>query len=139
MSGMPIAGVDTAGVQPDLGAVLDLLEDLGPGVVDQCDPVADENLGSQIGVAPGYRCRGVDDPGDVGRHERVRGGPIEIQHIDDDDVAGLDPVQEPVDVPFHPGGAQDTGTRAAVTCEERCHPHGADSVGASAIVRGGAP
>ena len=46
-----LAGVDAALVEPDLGAVLDLLEDLGAGVVDQEDAVGDDHLGSQIRVA----------------------------------------------------------------------------------------
>ncbi len=40
-----VTGVDAAFVDPDAGTVLDLLEDLGTGVVDEHDAVGDQDLG----------------------------------------------------------------------------------------------
>jgi hypothetical protein len=101
----PVAGVDTAVVQPHPGAVLDLLEDLRAGLVDQRDPVGYEHLGPEVGVATRDRRRGVDDCGDVRFDQRVGGYPVEVKRVDDDDVAGSDATQQPVDVAVHAGRA----------------------------------
>ena len=102
-----VAGVHAALVEPHACTVLDLLEDLGAGLVDQRDAVGDEHLGPEVGVAAGDRRRRVDDRGDVGLDERVRGDPVQVQSVDDDDVAGGDPSQQPFDVAVNPGGAGD--------------------------------
>ena len=88
-------------------AVLDLLEDLGAGLVDQHDAVGDQHLGPEVRVAARDRRRRVDDGGDVGLDQRVGGDPVEVERVDDDDVAGADPPQQPVDVAVDPGGAGD--------------------------------
>ena len=88
-----VAGIHAALVEPDARAVLDLLEDLGAGVVDQRDAVGDEHLGTEVGVAPRDRRRRVDHRRDIGLDQGVRGDPVEVQRVDDDDVAGVDASQ----------------------------------------------
>ena len=102
-----VTGVHGAVVQANPCAVLHLLEDLGTGLVDQRDAVGDQHLGPQIGIAPGDRRRRVDDTGDAGFDQRVGGDPVEIQRVHDDDVAGADAPQQPIDVAVHTGGAGD--------------------------------
>ena len=50
-----ITGIHATVVQADLGAVLDLLEDLRPGAVEEGDVVGHQHLGAQVRVAPGDR------------------------------------------------------------------------------------
>ena len=102
-----VAGVHAALVHAHACAVLDLLEHLGTGLVDQRDAVGDEHLRPEVGIAAGDRRRRVDDRGDVGLDERVRGDPVQIQSVDDDDVTGRDSPQQPIDVAVNPGGAGD--------------------------------
>ena len=110
-----VAGVHAAVVQPDPRAVLDLLEDLGAGVVDQGDAVVDQHLGPEVGVAAGDRRRGVDHGRDVGFDQGVRGDAVQVQRVDDHDVAGSDAPQEPIDVAVNPGGAGDARAWAGIT------------------------
>ena len=83
----------------------------GAGLVDQGDTVGHQHLGPQVGIAARDRRRCVDDGGDVGVDERVGGDPVQVQHVEDHDVAGADPPQQSVDVAVHPGGADDTRPR----------------------------
>jgi hypothetical protein len=102
-----IAGVHAALVESHTCAVLDLLEHLGAGVVDQRDTVGDEHLRPEVGIAAGDRRRRVDDRGDVGLDERVSRDPVQVQSVNDDDVTGGDPPQQPIDVAVNSGGAGD--------------------------------
>ena len=112
-----VTGVHPAFVEANLGAVLDLLEDVGPGLVDQGDPVVDQHLGPDVRVAARDGRRGVDDGGDVGFHQRVGGDAVQVQDVEHHDVAGADPAQQSVDVPVHPSGAGETRP-GDVTCEK---------------------
>ena len=115
----PVARVDAAVVQPDLGAVLDLLEDVRPGLVDEGDAVGDEHLGAEVRVAARDRRRGVDDGGDAGFDERVGGDPVEVERVEDDDVAGADAAQQSVDVAVDAGGTGDAWSRVGITRQQR--------------------
>ena len=106
-----VAGVDAAVVEADLRAVLDLLEDLGAGLVDQRDAVGQQHLGAEVGIAARDRRGCVDDGGDLGVDERVGGDPVQVQHVEDHDVAGADPAQQPIDVAVDPGSANDARPR----------------------------
>ena len=114
-----VTGVHAAVVQPDPRAVLDLLEDLGPGLVDQRHAVGDQHLGSQVRVAARDRRRRVDDGGDVGVDQRVGGDPVEIERVEHDDVPGSDATQQPIDVAIDAGGAGDARPWAGITGEQR--------------------
>ena len=100
-----VTGVHPAFVQANLGAVLDLLEDVGPGLVDEGDPVVDQHLGTHVRVAARHRRRRVDDGGDIGFDQRIGGDAVQIQDVEHHDVAGADPAQQSVDVPVDPGSA----------------------------------
>ena len=104
-----VTGVHPAFVEANLGAVLDLLEDVGPGLVNEGDPVVDQHLGPHVRVAARDGRRGVDDGGDVGFYQRIGGNAVQIQDVEHHDVAGADPAQQSVDVPVHPCGAGEAG------------------------------
>ena len=110
-----VACVHAAVVQPDSGAVLDALEHLGAGLVDQRDAVVHQHLGPQIGIAAGDRRRRVDHGGDIGFDQRVRGDAVEIQRVDHHDVSGSDAPQQPIDVAVHTGRAGDARPWAGST------------------------
>ena len=110
-----VACVHAAVVQPDPGAVLDALEHLGAGLVDQRDAVVHQHLGPQIGVAAGDRRRCVDHGGDIGFDQRVGGDAVEIQRVDHHDVPGSDAPQQPIDVAVHTGRAGDARPWAGST------------------------
>ena len=114
-----IAGVHAAAVQADLGAVLDLLEDLGAGAVDERDVVGHQHLGAQVGVAPGDRRRGVDHAGDPGVDQCVGGHAVQIEDVDDDYVARADAAQKAIDVAVDAGGARHSRPCTGVT-REKC-------------------
>ena len=44
------------------------------------------------------------DGGDAGLHQGVGGDPVEVQRVDDDDVAGADAAQQAIDVAVDAGG-----------------------------------
>ena len=88
-----VSGVHPTFVESHACAVLDLLEDLGPSLVDQDDAVGHEYLRSEVGVATGDGRRRVDDRGDVCLDERVGGDPVKVQSVDDDDVTRGDSPQ----------------------------------------------
>ena len=86
----PLTGVDAGLVQSHLGAVLDLLEDLRTGIVDQGDVIGHQYLGTEVGVTPGDRRRGIDHTHDTGLDERISGHPVEVENVEDGDIAGTD-------------------------------------------------
>ena len=55
----------------------------------QRDARLDEHLRAEVGEPAGDRRRGVDDRGDPGGHQRVGGGAVEIDLVEDGDVAGF--------------------------------------------------
>ena len=134
-----IPRVHPAFVQPNLGAVLDLLEDLRTAVVDQHNVVGDENFGSEVGIAARDRRRGVDHTGHPGVDERVGGDPVEVEDIEHDDVAGPDPAQQTVDVAVDSGGPGDTRSRTGIAGEKCRHLHGPDFGRVGGLERVGAP
>jgi hypothetical protein len=96
-------------VQADPCAVLDGLQHLGADRVDQRDTGVDENPGSEVGEAPGDGRCGVDDRGDVRSDQRVGGRAVEVDLVEDRDVAGPDPAQQRRGVPVDPRDAADPG------------------------------
>jgi hypothetical protein len=103
-----VTGVDTAVVQPHPVAVLDLLEDLRAGFVDQRDAVRHQHLRPEIGVAPGDGRGRVDHTCHPGLDQGVGGDPVEIERVDDHDVTGADTPQQAIDVAVHASGAGDS-------------------------------
>ena len=103
-----VPGVHATFVEPDSGAVLDPLEHLGAGLVDQGDAVVDQHLGPEVGVPAGDRWRRVHHGRDPGFDQRVRGDAVQIQRVDHHDVSGSDALQQPIDVAVHTGRAGDT-------------------------------
>ena len=106
-------------MQPDPCAVLDLLEDLGAGLVDERDVVGDEHLGAEVRVAARDRRRGIDDGGHPGLDERVGGDAVEVQGVEHDDVARIDAAKQSIDVAVDAGGTRDAWAGAGITREQR--------------------
>ena len=81
--------------------------------------------------------------GDVGFDECVGGDPVQVQHVEDHDVARAHPPQQSIDIAIDPGGADNTRPDGVATGQKRSHPrrhtHGGDSVGEEEPDRGGAP
>ena len=103
-----VTGIQPAFVDPDSGAVFDLLEDVVAGLVDQGDAVGDQDLGAEVGVAAGDRGRGVDHGSHVRLDEGVGGDAIEVLRVHHGDVTGAEAAQQFVDVAVNAGGARDT-------------------------------
>ena len=106
-------------MQAHLGTVLDLLEDLRTGVVDQDDVVGHQHLGTEVGIAPGDRRRGVHHARDTGVDEGVRSRPVEVEDVENDDVAGTDTAQQAIDVPIHPSSSGDARSGIGIAGEQR--------------------
>ena len=105
-----VAGVHAAFVQANLRAVLDLLEDVGSGLVDQGDSVVDQYLRAEVGVAARDGRRGVDDGGDVSFHQRVGGNAVQVQDVEDHDVARTHPAEQSIDIAVDSSGAGQAGS-----------------------------
>jgi hypothetical protein len=103
----PVTGVHAAFMEPHACAVLDLLEDLGTGFVDQRDAVGDQHLRAEVGVATGDRRGRVHDRRDVRLDERIGGDPVEVERVDDDDVTRANTLKQPIDVAVNPGRTGD--------------------------------
>jgi hypothetical protein len=106
-------------VQPNPCAVLHLLEDLGAHLVDEHHAVGDEHLRPEVRVAARDRRGRIDDGGDVGVDERVGGDPVEVERVDDDDVAGADAAKKAVDVAIDAGRTGHAGPKAGITRKQR--------------------
>ncbi len=119
----PVTRVDPAVVQPDPRPVFDLLEDFRPGLVDEHHPVGDEHFGPQVRVAPRDGRRGVDHAGDLRLDQRIRGDPVQILGIENDDVARADAAQQPIDVAVHSSSAGHSRTCTGIAGEQSGHLH----------------
>src|ERR1700728_3117509 len=106
-----VPGVYATVVQAHLGAVFDLLENVGAGLVDQGDTVGQQHFGSQVRVTARHRLGCVDDGGDLGVDERTAGDRVQVQDMEDADTPGAHPPQQPVDVTVDPGGADNARPR----------------------------
>ena len=69
-------------------------EDLGADVVDQQDAARDQHLRAEVRIAAGDARLGVDHHGRPGRGERLGGHPVQVDVVDDRDVAGVQPAGE---------------------------------------------
>ncbi len=74
----------------DRVAVAKLLEERGVGRLDQPDPGLGERERTGVRIAPGGERRDVDDGGDAGGREVLRGDPVEVRMVDDRDVGGTE-------------------------------------------------
>ena len=106
-----VPGVHATVVEAHFRAVFDLLENVGAGLVDQGDTVGQQHFGPQVRVAARHRRGCIDDGGDLGVDERIGRDPVQVQDVEDGDIAGAHPPQQPVDVTVDPGGADDARPR----------------------------
>ena len=88
-----VAGVDGA-VDDAQPVALGDRHDVGAEVVDQRDARLDEDLRAEVRVAAGRRAGGVEHGGGLAGDERLGGDPVEVQVVDDRDVAGSQPLGE---------------------------------------------
>ena len=94
---------------PDGGAVLDRAPAPRRRSVDQHDAGLGQDLGAEVRVAAGDQRRGVDDRDDAGVDQRLGGAAVEVEVVEDGDVAGAQPRQQGRDPSVDPGGPGDAG------------------------------
>src|SRR3984957_323441 len=107
----PVPGVYATVVEAHFRAVFDLLENVGTRLIDEGDTVGQQHLGPQVRVAARHRRGCVDDGGDLGVDESIGRDPVQVQDVEDGDIAGAHAPQQPVDVAVDPGGADNAGPR----------------------------
>ena len=100
---------DDAVVDPDPLAVADRGPVLRAEVVDQQDAGVRQHAGAEGGVATGDEPHPVDDGGDLRVDELLGGGPVEVEVVDDGDVAATQPGQQAAGPPVDLGGAGEPG------------------------------
>ena len=83
--------------------------------VEQRDAGRDEDLGTEVGVAPGDARRGVDHGGEPAGDQRLGADPVEVDVVDDGDVAGPQALGEVLGAPVHAGGTAQPGSGPAVS------------------------
>ena len=110
-------------VDPEFRAVLDSLEHLGSDLVDEDDPGADEHLRSEVGVAPADGAGRIDHGDDIGLDQCVGGDAVEVDLVEDGDVARSDSVEEAAGVLVDPGDTGHARQFFGVTCEQCGHLH----------------
>ncbi len=89
-----VAEEDRVAVDANLVALADLLEDALTEVVEQRDARLDQHLRTQVGVTARDRRFGVEHRGHADRHQRVGGDTVEIDVVDDSDVARAQPTYQ---------------------------------------------
>ena len=115
-----LAGEHLVAVDADLRALLGRAEDLAADVVEQHDSVRDDQLRPEVRVPAGDARRGVDDHLGLGGDQRLGGRPVDVDVVDDRDVAGVEPPGEPDGSPVEPGDAvhpRELGAAAAQGCQ----------------------
>ena len=94
-------------------AVLDPLEQLGGGVVDERHPGVDDDLRAQVGIAAADAGGDVDHGRHTARDKRLRAHPVDVDMIDNRDFPGLEALGQPLGPPIdsrhcrHPGKVRD--------------------------------
>ncbi len=86
-----VVDVHRALVQPDLRAVLDRGQSAGADAVDELDSSLGQQLRTQVRIATGDERRGVDHCRHLGVGKRLCGCAVEVEVVDDGDVAGAQP------------------------------------------------
>jgi hypothetical protein len=122
-----VVEVDDALVHPDQVAVLDPLEQLGGGVVDERHPGVDDDLRAQVGVTATDTRGDVDHACHSARDKRLRAHPVNVNVIDNRDFPRPETLGQPLGPPIdsrhcrHPGKVRDLPT-AEVTVELALKP-----------------
>ena len=100
-----------------------------PTLSSSGDAGCDDHLGPEVRVAAGDARLGVDDGGRLGRDQRLGGDPVEVDVVDDRDVAGVEPAGQAGGAAVEARDAADAGQagRAAAQGGELhgipcCHP-----------------
>ena len=73
-------------------------------------PASASTWGPRLGKRPEIIGGGVDDRGDAGVDEGLRGGPVHVEVVEDGDVAGTQPGQQDAGPPLDAGGAGEPGS-----------------------------
>ena len=123
-----VLGEQLGAVEPDDGALLQPGEHLAADVVQQRDPGAEQDLGTEVRVPAGDAGRGVDDGGDLAADQRVGAHAVDVDVVDDGDVAGAQSLGQVLRAAVQPGGAGHSGPRllgpAAPKGADAHDPHG---------------
>ena len=84
---------DGVALDPDRVALAEPLEDALAEVVEERDAGLDQHLGAEVRVAAGDRRLGVEHRRDADGDQRVGGDPVEVDVVDDRDVARAQPAR----------------------------------------------
>ena len=95
----------------------------GPTDVEQRDAGRHQDLGTEVGVAPGDRGRRVDHGGGPARDERLGAHPVEVEVVDDRDVPGTEALGEVLGAPVDAGGTAQPRSGAAVSAGGKADGH----------------
>jgi hypothetical protein len=102
-----LAPVDRAALDADRLALAQPVEQLVAQVVDERDAGLDEHLGAEVRVPAGDGRFGVEHRRDPGGHQGVGRDPVEVDVVDDGDVPGPKPTDEPLRPAVEPRGTGD--------------------------------
>ena len=105
-------------------ALADLGEDLHTNLVDEGDAGRHENARPEVGVAPADRRRDVHHRGHAGRDQRLRAHPVEVEVVEDRDVAAAEPLGEVLRTRVEPCHSGDAGERCGTDTPQGRELHG---------------
>ena len=100
-------------------AVAQQLEGVARRDVDQQHPGAGEQQRPGVRVAPVGGLRGVDHRPHAGRDQLLGRDPVDVEVVDDRDVAGTQPLDQVLGAAPEPGGALDRPVRRTPRCAAR--------------------
>lgn len=102
-----VVQVDGVALDAHRVTLTDPLEDALTEVVEQRDARRDQHLRPEVGVTAGDRRLGVQHRADTDRDERVGGDPVQVDVVEDRDVAGAEPADQPFRAAVQARGAED--------------------------------
>ena len=102
-----VADEDRVALDPHVYALAQRAEQVLAEVVDQRDAGLDQRLGAEIRVATGDRRLRVEDGGHADRDQRVGRDTVEVDVVDDRDVARAQATDQAFGTPVEPYGAAD--------------------------------
>ena len=107
-----VADQHRAAVDPQPVAVFEQLEEAGAGGVDEADPLPRQHQRAGVGVLAVGGGRGVEDRGDAGFDQLLGGDAVDVDVVDDGDVAGPQALDQVLGPLAQPGRAFDRRFRA---------------------------
>ena len=116
-------------------------------VTDRMDSVESVSLGVWVNAGARNETAEINGASHLLEHMAFKGTArrsaldiaVEIENVEDCDIARTDATQQVIDITVHPGGPGHARSCIGITREKRRHLHGPDCVGAAVHPTGGAP